>query len=349
MYRKKTAHFGGYKTLHGDYVAASLGFLCGTRWSPGPLHTVTWMRRGNEERMSTPNGPTRHWDDPDLDVDGYLARIGYHGPRTPTVATLHALVAAHTFAIPFENFDPLLDRPVRLDVPSLQEKLVGNSRGGYCYENVVLFGAVAERFGFGVTGLSARVSMGATAIHPATHALLRITVAGDERVWIVDVGFGFGPSRPYELTDEHGEFSLGGWLFRLERKTGELGDELWVLHHFARDGWVDRYTFTMNPQYPVDFAVGNHFVSTSPRSPFTKRPFIQSFGPKVHHTLDGADLTTEYPDGSSESRILAPDELTEALSQIFGVELCHADSAALRSWLAPASSSPDGAAVGSRQ
>lgn len=299
--------------------------------------------------MSTPNGPTRHWDDPDLDVDGYLARIGYHGPRTPTLVTLRALVAAHTAAIPFENIDPLLGRPVRLDAPSLQEKLVGNRRGGYCYENVVLFAAVAERFGFGVAGLSARVSMGATAIHPATHALLRITTADDERVWIVDVGFGSGPSEPYQLTDEHGEFSLGGWLFRLERRRGELGDELWVLRHFAREGWVDRYTFTMNPQYPVDFAVGNHFVSTSPRSPFTKRPFIQSFGSGVHHTLDGVDLTTEYPDGSSESRVLALEELTETLSKIFGIELSDADNAAVRSWLAPGSSSSDSAAVGAGQ
>lgn len=40
------------------------------------------------------------------DLDGYFGRVGYSGPATPTVETLHALVAAHNHAIPFENLDP---------------------------------------------------------------------------------------------------------------------------------------------------------------------------------------------------------------------------------------------------
>ncbi len=47
-----------------------------------------------------------------IDLDAYCARIGYDGPRTPTLATLHAITAAHTRAIPFENLDVLLGRGV---------------------------------------------------------------------------------------------------------------------------------------------------------------------------------------------------------------------------------------------
>lgn len=281
--------------------------------------------------MNKPTDPTYHWNGAELDLDEYLATIGYDGARTPTLATLRGLVAAHTTAIPFENIEAVLGRPVPLDLPSLQDKLIRRRRGGYCYENAALFAAAAERLGFQVTGLSGRVSMGASGVRPATHALLRITTADDDRVWIVDVGFGAGPSEPYELTDEHGDIQLGGWRFRLERTSGELGDDLWVLHQFARDGWIDRYTFTVNPQYRIDFEVGNLFVSTSPRSPFTQRPYIQRFLPGVHHILDGATWVTEYPDGTSESRVLELGEVPKILSEVFDIDLPESDALALLS------------------
>lgn len=145
--------------------------------------------------MSKPADPAYHWNGAEIDLDAYLARIGYDGERAPTVAALRALVAAHTTSIPFENLEAVLGRPVPLDVASLQDKLVRRRRGGYCYENVGLFAAALERFGFGVTGLSGRVTMGSGGLRPATHALLRVTTDDDDRVWIVDVGFGAGPPR----------------------------------------------------------------------------------------------------------------------------------------------------------
>lgn len=283
-----------------------------------------------------PDDPAYHWNGAELDLDAYLARIGYDGDRTPTLATLRALVYAHTTTIPFENLETILGRPVLLELEALQDKLVRQRRGGYCYENVGLFAAVLERLGFGVTGLSGRVTMGAPGgLRPATHALLRVTTSDDDRVWLCDVGFGSGPLAPYELV-EGGEFALGEWRFRLEHTTGELDSDLWVLHQFGREGWIDRYTFTLNPQYRIDFAVGNHFVSTSPRSPFTTRPFVQRFLPDVHYVLDGLTLITERPDGSSETRELEPAELPKLLTEVFDIDLAESDAAVLAeaSWLA---------------
>ena len=40
-----------------------------------------------------------------MDVDAYLQRIRYRGPREPTAATLCALQRAHLRAVPFENLD----------------------------------------------------------------------------------------------------------------------------------------------------------------------------------------------------------------------------------------------------
>ncbi|MEU4601026.1 arylamine N-acetyltransferase [Nocardia sp. NPDC023988] len=267
------------------------------------------------------------WLGEELDLDAYLARIGYDGPRTASLDTLRALTRAHTTTFPFENLEIILGRGIPLDLKSLQDKLVRHARGGYCYENAGLFAAALERLGFDVRGLSGRVTFGSLAtgaIRPATHALLRVTTPDDDRVWICDVGFGAGPLEPYELADSAGEFTLGDWRFRLEHR-----DDLWVLYQFGRDGWIDRYTFTENPQYRTDFAVGNHFVSTSPHSPFTTRPFLQRFRPDVHHVLDDLTLVTEYPDGTSESREIDATDLPKVLTEVFDIELDPADAEVL--------------------
>ena len=64
-----------------------------------------------------------------LDLDAYFARIGYDGPHTPTLATLRAIQLLHPQAIAFENLNPLLGLSVRLDIASLQQKLIRSQRG----------------------------------------------------------------------------------------------------------------------------------------------------------------------------------------------------------------------------
>ncbi|MGQ4599884.1 arylamine N-acetyltransferase [Nocardia sp. R6R-6] len=280
--------------------------------------------------MTEPTDPAYHWNGAELDLDAYLARIGFDGERGPTVVALHDLVRAQITGIPFENLEIILGRSIELDLATLQDKLVRRRRGGYCYENAGLFAAALERLGFGVTGLSGRVSMGAGRMfRPATHALLRVTTADDDRIWLCDVGFGSGPLAPFELSTETGEFTVGEWKYRLERTPGELDSDVWVLHHFGRKGWVDRHSFTLNPQYRIDYAVGNHFVSTSPRSPFVTRPYVQRFHPDVHYELDGTTLIAEYPDGTSDTRELEPAELPKILAEMFGIELADADASML--------------------
>ncbi|WP_063039054.1 arylamine N-acetyltransferase family protein [Nocardia grenadensis] len=270
------------------------------------------------------------WHGADLDLDAYLARIGFTGERAPTLAILRDLADRHTTTFPFENLEIILGRPVRLDVKSMQDKMVRHRRGGYCFENCALFAAVLERLGFGVTGLAGRIFLGTdTRLLPATHALLHVTTTDDERAWLCDVGFGSGPMEPIELAPVDGEFTVGAWRFMLEYETDVLGAGLWTLRHFSRNGWLTRRTFTMNPQYPIDQAVGNYYVSTSSHSPFTTRPIAQRLHPEVHHMLDGLTLHTNYPDGTGETRTVEPSDVPRILTEIFDIDLDTADAAKL--------------------
>src|SRR5688572_9514341 len=119
----------------------------------------------------------------------YFDRIGYTGPRTPTLATLTALLDGHTLTIPFENLDVLLGKPPRLDRASVEQKLVVARRGGYCYELATLFAAVLGELGFDVATHSARVTMYVPKEKaPRTHMFLTVTLL--EGRFVVDPGFG---------------------------------------------------------------------------------------------------------------------------------------------------------------
>ncbi len=54
---------------------------------------------------------------PSVDLDAYFKRIGYDGPRTPTLETLRALHERHPAAIAFEAIDVMLDRGVDIAPP----------------------------------------------------------------------------------------------------------------------------------------------------------------------------------------------------------------------------------------
>src|SRR5436190_7322814 len=63
-----------------------------------------------------------------IDLDAYCNRIQYSGDRPATLETLREFHLRHAHTIPFENLNPLLGLPVRLDITSLQEKLIHKGR-----------------------------------------------------------------------------------------------------------------------------------------------------------------------------------------------------------------------------
>ena len=65
-----------------------------------------------------------------LNLDAYFERINWGGGTNATFETLAGLLRAHVLLIPFENFDILLGRGIRLDLDGVQAKLVHAHRGG---------------------------------------------------------------------------------------------------------------------------------------------------------------------------------------------------------------------------
>src|SRR5690606_1530655 len=149
------------------------------RLEAGPLgperRTCSRRPRCRRRNAGRGEGVAPHmWNSAELDLDAYLDFLEYEGERTPTLETLRSLQRAHVLSVRWDTIDGFLHRRVRLDLPSLQDKLLRRGRGGYCFEHVALFAAVLERLGFDFTAISSRVQLGADSRRPrpATHAML---------------------------------------------------------------------------------------------------------------------------------------------------------------------------------
>lgn len=205
-----------------------------------------------------------------VDLDAYFERLAYDGPVATTEACLTALHEAHQAAIPFENLDVVRGLEIKLDLASLEAKLVAGRRGGYCFEQNTLFKAVLDRIGFGTQILLARVRLGVDRVGPRSHMLLK--VEGASGAFIADVGFGgTGLLRPIPLLPDL-VHHVPGAAFRLRHDAGE-----WVLEgDVGADDFTDCYAFPLVPQYPIDVEVANHFCATHPSSPFRRIVSAQS-------------------------------------------------------------------------
>lgn len=251
------------------------------------------------------------------DLDAYFARIGYGGPRVATLAVLRDLHALHPRAIAFENLDSFLARPVRLDLPALEEKLVRARRGGYCFEQNTLFWKVLDALGFAVTGLAARVlwNQPEDTINPRSHMLLRVELDG--ATWLADVGFGGvtqtaplllapgavqqTPHEPYRLleTGDH------------HRLQVEIGGE-----------WRTVFRFDMTRHFDVDYVVSSHFVSTWPASAFVTTIMAARALPDRRLALRNDRMTVHETGGPSrQTRFATAAALRATLAADFGIDV----------------------------
>jgi N-hydroxyarylamine O-acetyltransferase len=262
-------------------------------------------------------------------LDAYFARIGYDGERAPTMATLSAIVSAHTTYIPFENLDPLFARDVRLDLPSLEAKLVAGGRGGYCFEHNHLLRAALEALGFRTTGLAARVVWNAapgSPVPPRTHMLVRVEVDGEP--YLGDVGFGGNtPTAPLRLavgdpqTTPHGRYRL----VHLADHDGDLVEQVEL------DGeWRSLYRFDLVAQHPADYEVMNHYTATHPASRFRTSLVGARATADGRWALFNRQLTFYGLDGTVKRRVLHDaSELRDVLEHDLLVSVpAHADLAA---------------------
>ena len=258
-----------------------------------------------------------------MDISSYFARIGYAGSRAPTLATLNAIAARHVESIPFENLDVLLGRPISIDLPAIENKLVRQHRGGYCFEHNTLLLHALGALGFSVTALSARSCyQRPERDRPRTHMLLCVELEGES--YLVDGGFGgqsltsalrLAPDVRQDTPHEPRRIVREGSWEGLARRAPDA-----VLVHQALlgDTWHDLYEFTLERMPLADREMGSWYTSAHPRSHFRDHLMVARATPQGRATLQDCELTLRQRDGRAKSRVLQTHgELLDALAEHF--------------------------------
>jgi N-hydroxyarylamine O-acetyltransferase len=258
-----------------------------------------------------------------IDLDRYFARVGYDGPRDNSLTTLSRLHALHPQAIPFENLDPLLGRPVKLDPASLQAKLVDGGRGGYCFEHNSLFANVLRQLGFGVQEATARVrwSVPDGMTTPRVHCLLFVEAEGED--YLADVGFGGNVlTAPLSLASRD-EQATPHETFRLV--DDDDGEHL-VQEAKINGAWTPLYAFDFSHTHPADYEMGNWFTSAHPQSIFVNGLLGARAEAGRRYALRDNQLAVHTLGGSTEKTTLkSSGELRDALTDLFKLRLDQLD------------------------
>ncbi|GAA4369233.1 N-hydroxyarylamine O-acetyltransferase [Hymenobacter saemangeumensis] len=253
--------------------------------------------------------------EPTINLAAYLARTGYQGPLDATADTLVGLHRAHAFSIPFENLDIHLGRSIRLDAAGIEQKLVHERRGGYCFEQNGLFRLVLQQLGFDVSCLVGRNLLAGYPLRPRAHQILLVQLQGQP--WLVDLGFGANSLiEPIPLVAGP-EFQQGFDCYRLQAAP-LLNFHLQLL---INGEWQTLYGFALDEAQPSDYQMMNYFYSQSPDSPFRQQRITTRSGPGYRVSLVDYELKIRRAEGATVTTL--PDEAAyhEALATHFGVEL----------------------------
>jgi len=251
-----------------------------------------------------------------IDPHAYLARVGLDGTVAPSTDALRTLHRAHLFAVPFENLDIHLGRPIVLEEVALVRKVVADRRGGFCYELNGAFAVLLEALGYRVDRLAAGV-MGDGGFGPEfDHLLLLVRAPGDPDPWLVDVGFGDGFVEPLRAIVGRDQ-PRDGVTYRLEAEGGAL-----VLTRRVGDARSEaQYRFTLEPHRLDEYAEMCRYHQTSPESHFTRQRVCSLATPEGRITLSEHALIVTR--GGERTVRKVPDDASyrAALAERFGISI----------------------------
>jgi N-hydroxyarylamine O-acetyltransferase len=253
----------------------------------------------------------------EANLDAYLKRINYSGSIAPILETLEMVHRLHPAAIPFENLNPLMDLPVRLQLSDIEQKLLIERRGGYCFEHNLLLKAVLESMDFKVTPVAASVLWGRASDAeppPLDHMALLVDEGGVN--YLADVGFGGQVmTAPMRLRADVEQGAPG------ERYRLSGGHPKWRLDSEIKDVWTPLYEFTLAPQTLDDYIAMNDGTMARFRDDLIA---ARVEGGK-RHALFNARLNT-HENGETTTRMLTNLlEIRDVLTNVFGIQLPETD------------------------
>jgi N-hydroxyarylamine O-acetyltransferase len=249
-----------------------------------------------------------------LNVENYLARISFQDEPQININTLAKIHRKHIQSIPFENLDISYGRRISLDMEKIEEKIVLNRRGGFCYELNGLFYCLLDQLGFDVEMISARVHADDKYGREFDHMLLAVNLGKE---WLVDVGFGDNFLEPIQFKLCQRQKDTAGYFRIIEH------DSEYYRLEFSKDGvkFMPRYIFTQTERQLDDYEKMCEYHQTSSESSFTRERLctISTTGGRV--TLRDENLIETVDGIKTVKKITNKEEYFKILSDRFGIEI----------------------------
>ena len=248
-----------------------------------------------------------------MNTEAYLKRIGLdRSVPTPDAESLSLLQRSHLLTVPFENLDIHWKRPITVDTAKFYDKIVGEKRGGFCYELNGAFNELLRSLGFKTRLVSARVFNGTEFGPEFDHAAIIVTLGYEE--YLADVGFGEFSAEPLRfILDQEQQDAAGVFVIR------RFGEE--YLEVAKRDGheWKSQYIFKDISRELLEFAEMCDFQQYSPDSHFTKGKVCSLLTENGRKTLTDKAFIVTSGGERTEVTVGSEEEFERILSREFGI------------------------------
>ncbi|MEM9919656.1 MAG: arylamine N-acetyltransferase [Bacteroidota bacterium] len=248
-----------------------------------------------------------------MNTSAYLARIQLQQTPQADLASLLALHRQHVIHVPFENLDIHRNVKLQLDKAHLYHKIVGNRRGGFCYELNHLFYLLLQEIGFDARMIAARIFDDGQEGPPFDHMALLIHFG--KTAWLADVGFGDLFIEPLPLrTDQTIKDDLHS--FRLE--NGPANSYLLYKSENGRD-FKKIYAFETDARQIEQFQSMCDWKERSPDSYFVKNKICTLPLTNGRRTLFNQKFTQRIDGRKSSAMIESEEAERQLLADFFGI------------------------------
>jgi N-hydroxyarylamine O-acetyltransferase len=260
----------------------------------------------------------------EVDVAGYLARLGVHHDGPPSVEGLTRLHRAHAERVPYTSLDIHLGRITSVDPLESADRVVRTGRAGYCFLSNGAFAALLATLGYDVRWHVGAVQNRRLPEPPGrvvNHLALTVhglpTAASPDGRWLADVGLGDALHEPIPLTPGRTVQPP----FELSLSPSDVAPRGWRLEHDALGSFAGM-DFWPEPAGPGDFAAAHHELSSSPSSGFVQVLVVARRTPTTSEVLRGCVLQTVGPDRAvAERELTGRSEWFDVVVHGFGLSL----------------------------
>lgn len=246
-----------------------------------------------------------------MKIQDYLNRIKYPGKHDVSLEALTSLHRQHLLTVPFENLDIPLDRPIELSFENMYRKIVGENRGGFCYELNGLFYWLLREMGYSVKMLSGQVIHDGKAGPEFDHMLILVEL---DNLYLADVGFGDSYIEPLPL--DFKEYWQRGVGYRII----EEGTNFYMEEKRAEKGWVRSLLFTLQERELEEFSATCNYQQTE-NPTFTETNKCSIATETGRTTFWNHQLTVRENGEKQKYAIQSEKELRALLLKHFSVDL----------------------------